>query len=68
MKNFTSKLLILLVFFLQVSTMLAAGGTPPPPAPPPPPGAPIDTNIFLVGAMMIVYTVYFLNKRIVAKR
>ncbi len=68
MKSFTSKLLILLVCFLQASTMLAAGGTPPPPAPPPPPGAPIDTNIFLVGILMIIYAVYFLNKRIVVKK
>ncbi len=59
-----TNLLLLSMLILPTTISFAAGAKPPPPLPPPPPGeAPIDTNIYILICIMLVYVGYFFGNR-----
>ena len=55
-KKLLASILFVLISF--VCTAQGTGVTPPPPMPPPPPGLPIDTSIYILFVLGLVYGIY----------
>jgi len=58
MKFVPNSILILLAILVPFAGINAAPGAPPPPSPDPPPGAPIDSGLFMLLMIAIIYGIF----------